>query len=149
MSKAAVASRLRTGSVATRAFSDESLALRAIEGDEGAFAAIFDRHRQSLYRYCLALLGNSQDAQDALQNTMIKVLRAMPESEQRIALKPWLYRIAHNESIDLLRHRRETRPLDPDLVVAGPVRPRPRRQRNGCGCCSPTSTSSPSASAGR
>jgi len=119
MSKAAVASGLRTGSVAKRAFSDESLALRAIEGDEGAFAAIFDRHQQCLYRYCLALLGNAQDAQDALQNTMIKVLRAMPESEQRIALKPWLYRIAHNESIDLLRRRRETRPLDPALAVVG------------------------------
>jgi RNA polymerase sigma factor (sigma-70 family) len=118
MNRAAVGG-LRAGSVAMRALSDESLALRAIEGDEGAFAAIFDRHHQSLHRYCLALLGSSQDAQDALQNTMIKALRALPGEERRIALKPWLYRIAHNESIELLRRRRETRPLDPDLAVTG------------------------------
>lgn len=119
MSRAAVASGLRTSSAPMRALSDESLALRAIEGDEGAFAAIFDRYHQGLYRYCRALLGNSQDAQDALQNTMIKALRALPGEERRIALKPWLYRIAHNESIELLRRRRETRPLDPDLAVTG------------------------------
>jgi RNA polymerase sigma factor (sigma-70 family) len=119
MSRAAVASGLRAGLPAMRAFSDESLALRAIEGDERAFAAIFDRHHQGLYRYCLALLGNPQDAQDALQNTMIKALRALPGEERRIALKPWLYRIAHNESIAQLRRRRETRSLDPDLPVTG------------------------------
>jgi RNA polymerase sigma factor (sigma-70 family) len=119
MSRAAVASGLRVGSRATRGLSDESLALLATEGDEGAFATIFDRHHQSLYRYCLALLGNAQDAQDALQNTMVKVLRTMPGEDRRIALKPWLYRIAHNESVELLRRRRETRPLDPDLAVTG------------------------------
>jgi RNA polymerase sigma factor (sigma-70 family) len=117
MSGAAMGSGPLEGSAAMRVLSDESLALRAIEGDEGAFAAIFDRYHQSLYRYCLALLGNSQDAQDALQNTMVKVLRAMPGEERWIALKPWLYRIAHNESIELLRRRRETRPLDSDLAV--------------------------------
>jgi RNA polymerase sigma factor (sigma-70 family) len=118
MSGAAVPSGLRASLGVTRVPTDESLAARAANGDEGAFAAIFDRHHQSLYRYCLALVGNPQDAQDALQNTMIKVLRAMPGEERRIALKPWLYRVAHNESIELLRRRRETRPLDPDLATA-------------------------------
>jgi RNA polymerase sigma factor (sigma-70 family) len=119
MSRAAVASGLCTGPVAMSALSDEGLARRAIEGDKEAFAAIFDRHHQGLYRYCLALLGNAQDAQDALQNTMVKVLRAMPGEERRIVLKPWLYRIAHNESIELVRRRRETRPLDPGLAAVG------------------------------
>jgi RNA polymerase sigma factor (sigma-70 family) len=103
----------------TREPSDGSLALRAVDGDERAFAAIFDRHHQSLYRYCLALVGNPQDAQDALQNTMIKVLRALPGEERHIELKAWLFRIAHNESIELLRRCRETRPLDHDLAAAG------------------------------
>ena len=88
-------------------------------GDERAFAAIFRRYHQSLYRYCLAIVGDPQDAQDALQNTMVKVLRALPGEERRIELKPWLYRIAHNESIELLRRRRETRQLDPELMAAG------------------------------
>lgn len=99
--------------------SDERLVRRAAGGEERAFAAIFDRYHQPLYRYCLAIVGNSQDAQDALQNTMLKVLRALPGEGREIKLKPWLYRIAHNESIDLLRRRRETRELGAELVAPG------------------------------
>ena len=62
--------------------SDDRLARRAVEGDERAFAAIFRRYHQSLYRFCLAILGNPQDAQDALQNTMVKALRALPGEER-------------------------------------------------------------------
>jgi RNA polymerase sigma factor (sigma-70 family) len=102
-----------------RVLSDERLARRAVKGDERAFAAIFDRYHQRLYRYCLAIVGDTQDAQDALQNTMVKVLRALPGEGRRIELKPWLYRIAHNESIELLRRRRETRELDADLAAPG------------------------------
>jgi RNA polymerase sigma factor (sigma-70 family) len=102
-----------------RVFSDDRLSRRAAGGDEHAFAAIFDRYHQRLYRYCLAIVGDSQDAQDALQNTMVKVLRALPGEERKLELKPWLYRIAHNESIELLRRRRETRPLDMELASPG------------------------------
>jgi RNA polymerase sigma factor (sigma-70 family) len=103
----------------SRLLSDERLTRRAVGGDERAFAAIFRRYHQSLYRFCLAIVGNPEDAQDALQNTMIKVLRALPGEERKIELKPWLYRIAHNESIDLLRRRRETRELDAELPAPG------------------------------
>jgi RNA polymerase sigma factor (sigma-70 family) len=103
----------------SRLLSDERLTRRAVGGDDRAFAAIFRRYHQSLYRYCLATVGNSEDAQDALQNTMIKVLRALPGEERKIELKPWLYRIAHNESIDLLRRRRETRQLDAEQIAPG------------------------------
>lgn len=103
----------------SRLLSDDRLTRRAVGGDDRAFAAIFRRYHQSLYRFCLAIVGNPEDAQDALQNTMIKVLRALPGEERRIELKPWLYRIAHNESIDLLRRRRETRQLDAEQVAPG------------------------------
>jgi RNA polymerase sigma factor (sigma-70 family) len=99
--------------------SDDRLALRATKGDRRAFAAIFRRYHQSLYRFCLAIVGNPEDAQDALQNTMVKVLQALPGEERSIQLKPWLYRIAHNESIELLRRRRDTRQLDPELAAPG------------------------------
>jgi RNA polymerase sigma factor (sigma-70 family) len=113
MSEAAVPAGL------SRLHSDERLTRRAVGGDERAFAAIFRRYHQSLYRFCLAIVGNPEDAQDALQNTMIKVMRALPGEERTIALKPWLYRIAHNESIDLLRRRRETRELDSEQAAPG------------------------------
>jgi RNA polymerase sigma factor (sigma-70 family) len=103
----------------SRLLSDERLTRRAVGGDERAFAAIFRRYHQSLYRFCLAIVGNPEDAQDALQNTMIKVLRALPGEERQIELKPWLYRIARNEAIDLLRRRRETSQLDVEQVAPG------------------------------
>jgi RNA polymerase sigma factor (sigma-70 family) len=102
-----------------RLSSDERLTRQAAKGDTRAFAAIFRRYHQDLYRYCMAILGDSQDAQDALQNTMVKVMRALPDEQRQIHLKPWLYRIAHNESIDLIRSRRPLQPLDPELAAPG------------------------------
>jgi RNA polymerase sigma factor (sigma-70 family) len=99
--------------------SDERLTRRACGGDERAFAAIFRRYHQPLYRFCLAIVANPEDAQDALQNTMVKVMRALPGEERTIELKPWLYRIAHNEAIDLLRRRRETRQLNVEQEAPG------------------------------
>lgn len=119
MSEAATTSPRASGAGVTRLLSDDWLTRRAAGGDERAFAAIFDRYHQRLYRYCLAIVGDTQDAQDALQNTMVKVLRALPGEERKLELKPWLYRIAHNESIELLRRRRETRPLDMELASPG------------------------------
>jgi RNA polymerase sigma factor (sigma-70 family) len=103
----------------SRLLSDERLTRRAVSGDQRAFAAIFNRYHQSLYRFCLVIVGNPDDASEALQNTMIKVLRALPGEERKIDLKPWLYRIAHNEAIDQLRRRRETRQLDVEQIAPG------------------------------
>ncbi|MFL5901447.1 MAG: sigma-70 family RNA polymerase sigma factor [Solirubrobacterales bacterium] len=119
MSEAATPGAVSSGAGPARVLSDDRLIRRAVGGDERAFAAIFDRYHQSLYRYCLAIVGDPQDAQDALQNTMVKVLRALPGEERELELRPWLYRIAHNESIELLRRRRETRPLDMELASPG------------------------------
>ncbi len=118
MSEAAVPGGMRGRIGAVTLLSDDRLARRAVKGDERAFAAIFDRYHQDLHRFCLAIVGNSEDAQDALQNTMVKVLRALPGEERRIELKPWLYRIAHNESVELLRRRRPAEELDPELTAA-------------------------------
>src|SRR5690349_18416198 len=84
----------------SRILSDRRLVERATRGDSRAFATIYERHGQALYRYCMAILGDPQDAQDALQATMEKALSALPGEKREIELKPWLYRIAHNESID-------------------------------------------------
>jgi RNA polymerase sigma factor (sigma-70 family) len=84
---------------------DDRLVRLAAEGNERAFATIYERHHQGLYRYCRSILGDDQDAQDALQNTMLKALRALPGERRELALKPWLYRVAHNEAISVLRRR--------------------------------------------
>ncbi|HUC00838.1 MAG TPA: sigma-70 family RNA polymerase sigma factor [Solirubrobacterales bacterium] len=111
--------------------SDDRLTRRAIDGDQSAFTAIFERYQEPIYRYCLAILGDREDAEDALQGTMLKVLRALPGEERRIELKPWLYRIAHNESVELLRRRRPREELDTELVAGGvgPAEEAGQRQR--------------------
>jgi RNA polymerase sigma factor (sigma-70 family) len=96
----------------TPLLSDARLAQQATEGDQRAFAAIYKRYQQDLYRFCLSIVGRSEDAQEALQNTMVKALRSLPGEVREIQLKPWLYRVAHNESVDLLRKRREGPELD-------------------------------------
>jgi RNA polymerase sigma factor (sigma-70 family) len=101
--------------------SDERLARRAAEGDERAFAEIYKRYHQSLYRFCLAMVGNPHDAHDTLQNTMVKVLRSLPGEKREIRLKPWLYRIARNESLETLRKRRDSAELEQYEPVGGGV----------------------------
>jgi RNA polymerase sigma factor (sigma-70 family) len=103
-----------------RLLGDDRLARRAAQGDGQAFAALYQRHHQALYRYCRAILGNAEDAADALQNTMMAALRALPGERREIRLKPWLYRIAHNESISLLRRRPPHAGLDEAINVAAP-----------------------------
>ncbi len=98
--------------------SDERLVTRATRGDARAFEAIYQRYHQELYRFCLAMVGNAQDAQDALQNTMVKVLRALPGEEREIQLKPWLYRIARNESVETLRKRHDSAELESHQAIA-------------------------------
>jgi RNA polymerase sigma factor (sigma-70 family) len=102
-----------------RPLSDARLSRLAARGDSRAFEAIFERYHQELYRYCRAILGDSDEAQDALQNTMAAALRALPGEGREIALRPWLYRVAHNEAISLTRRRRELPPPAPDADQAG------------------------------
>jgi RNA polymerase sigma factor (sigma-70 family) len=93
---------------------DERLARRAAAGDRRAFETIYRRYSQDLYRFCLAMLGNPHDAQDTLQNAMVKVLRALPGEQRQIKLKPWLYRIARNEAVETMRRRRDRAEPAPD-----------------------------------
>src|SRR5579875_532020 len=95
-----------------RMLSDERLAQEVARGRESAFAALFERYHQQVYRYCRSLTANDQDAQDALQSTFTNALVALRAARRNAPLRPWLFRIAHNESISLVRARRPTAELD-------------------------------------
>jgi RNA polymerase sigma factor (sigma-70 family) len=97
--------------VPLRLLSDRALLERARRGSEAAVTAIFGRHHQGLYRYALSILASPDDARDAVQNTMVSLLAGLPAEKRDLELKPWLYRIAHNESVSIIRRRREA-PLD-------------------------------------
>src|SRR5512133_1108546 len=85
---------------------------QAARHDADAFASVYEEHHRALYRYCRSLLGNAEDAHDALQSTMAKALAALRDEERDFELRPWLFRIAHNEAVSRLRARRETVDLD-------------------------------------
>jgi RNA polymerase sigma factor (sigma-70 family) len=88
-----------------RLLSDVRLSKLAAAGSTTAFTALYQRHHQAIYRYCHSVTGNEHDARDALQNTMEKAFAALRGESREIAIRPWLFRIAHNESISLLRRR--------------------------------------------
>ena len=111
----------KRGDVSPLRQSESRLARRAAKGDPAAFAEIFERHSQELYRYCRAILGDPDDAQDALQNTMHRVLRALPGEGRTIHLRPWLFRVARNESLSLIRNRADTVELTDAAVPPAPA----------------------------
>ncbi len=103
--------------VPARLLSDEQLAREVEAGREAAFTTLFGRHHQSLYRYCRSLVGNEQDAQDALQTSLTKALLALRAGRRNAPLRPWLFRIAHNESLTLVRSRRTAAELPDELAT--------------------------------
>jgi RNA polymerase sigma factor (sigma-70 family) len=104
-----------------RLLSDERLAREVGSGHESAFTALFNRYHQQLYRYCRSLTGSDQDAQDALQSTFANALIALRAGRRNAPLRPWLYRIAHNESISLVRSRRPTLEVPEELESTADV----------------------------
>ena len=128
--------------------SDERLVKRAKKGDRRAIEAIYERYHQDLYRFCLSLVGNRQDAEDALQGTMVKLIRSLPGEQRKIQLRPWIYRIARNESIDTIRRRRATAPIGPRRSPQSRRWRRRSRLASTCAACSRTSASFPSGSGG-
>ncbi|HET9123925.1 MAG TPA: sigma-70 family RNA polymerase sigma factor [Solirubrobacteraceae bacterium] len=96
---------------------DERLAKLSAADRTGAFAALYARHHQALYRYCLTIVRDDADAQDALQATWLRALTALRRGRRDAPLRPWLFRIAHNESISILRRRARGR--EPVLLAVG------------------------------
>jgi RNA polymerase sigma factor (sigma-70 family) len=88
-----------------RLLSDERLARLVEDGSERAFAIVYERYHQRLYRYCRSLLRDGDDAYDALQSTLANALAALQRGRRDAPLRPWLFRIAHNESISIIRRR--------------------------------------------
>jgi RNA polymerase sigma factor (sigma-70 family) len=99
---------------------DGRLAVLAAAGDRRAVEAIYRRYHQPIYRFCRAIVRDPDLAEDALQATMLKAGVALRGETRAIALKPWLFRIAHNEAINILRVRRDEAELDPELPASGP-----------------------------
>jgi len=76
---------------------------RARAGDGDAFRALTEPHRRELHVHCYRMLGSVQDAEDALQETLLAAWRGLAGFEQRSSIRTWLYRIATHRCLNLLR----------------------------------------------
>jgi RNA polymerase sigma-70 factor (ECF subfamily) len=77
-----------------------------IAGDRAEFARMVDQYSNPIYRLGLRMLGNPQDAEDVLQNTFLNALTHLSAFQGRSSLSTWLYRIAANEALMLLRKKK-------------------------------------------
>jgi RNA polymerase sigma-70 factor (ECF subfamily) len=79
------------------------LIARAAAGDHNAFRELVEMHSHELQVHCYRILGSLQDAEDALQETLVSAWRNLGEFGQRSSLRTWLYKIATNRCLDMLR----------------------------------------------
>jgi RNA polymerase sigma-70 factor, ECF subfamily len=83
--------------------SSASALARARAGDDEAFRALTEPHRRELQVHCYRILGSLQDAEDALQETLLSAWRGLAGFEERASLRSWLYTIATNRCLNVLR----------------------------------------------
>src|SRR5215208_2378234 len=87
---------------------DERLVQQIRRGNELAFEVAFERHGGGILAFCRHMLGSREEAEDAVQHTFAAAFNDLQRSEERkITLKPWLYTIARNRCLSVLRSRRE------------------------------------------
>ncbi|HEX6023540.1 MAG TPA: RNA polymerase sigma factor, partial [Solirubrobacter sp.] len=99
---------------------DSRLAARVRDGDEAAFAELYDRHHRALLSFCRHMLGNVQDGEDAVQQTFIRAHRALAAGTVPDAVRPWLFAIARNRCKTMLAARRPDVPVeDVELSLEG------------------------------
>jgi RNA polymerase sigma-70 factor (ECF subfamily) len=97
---------------------DDELVRRYLAGDANAFADLMGRHQQRVYAVCLRILGNGEDAADAVQDAFLLALRKVGQFRGDALFTTWLHRVAVNACYDILR-RKSRQPLlhlaeDPD-----------------------------------
>jgi RNA polymerase sigma-70 factor, ECF subfamily len=103
---------------------DERLVAAARAGDERAFVELTSPHRDALHVHCYRLLGSVHDADDAMQEALLRAWRGIARFQPRAPVRAWLYRIATNVCLRML----ERRARDPAIAVDAHLEPYPDRE---------------------
>src|ERR1035438_10696062 len=78
----------------------------ARSGDSDAFRVLVERHSRNVFRLAFRITGNEQDAEDVVQETFLRAYRQLARYESRSSFATWIFRIASNYALDLIRSRK-------------------------------------------
>jgi RNA polymerase sigma factor (sigma-70 family) len=98
---------------------DDRLVEQVRRGNDAAFEVIFDRHHRGILSFCRHMLASVEEAEDAVQHTFVQAYDSMRRSNREIKVKAWLYAIARNRCLSVLRARREQAAELDDIPTAG------------------------------
>jgi len=87
-------------------WTDQAAAEAASKGDQQAFRVLVERHSRSIFRLAFRMTGNETDAEDMVQETFLRAWKQMHRFDGRASFSTWVYRIAANCSLDLIRSRK-------------------------------------------
>jgi len=85
---------------------DRTFVARTRAGDPDAYRVLVERHGRALFRLAFRMTGNPQDAEDVVQESFLRAYRQLSKFDERASFGTWLYRIAANCSLDLVRSRK-------------------------------------------
>ena len=100
--------------------SDEAAITAVRAGNQDAFRVLVERYSRPVFRLGFRMTLNEQDAEDVVQEAFLRAFRQLNRYESRSSFSTWLYRIAANYSLDLIRARRKTDAVE-DVVLAEPA----------------------------
>lgn len=97
---------LRREEISSKDQTIEQLIVHVQNGHISHYAEVVQTYQQSIYRYCMRLLGNQQDAEDAAQDIFIKAFESIRQYKNTVSFSSWLYKIAYRHCLNLLRGRK-------------------------------------------
>lgn len=107
---------------------DQILVESCKQGDHAAFTTLVTRYQRPIYNAAYRVLGNAEDASDITQVVFLRIAERLHEFDAQYKFFSWIYRIAINESLNLLRRNRREESLDEEIELPGPATASPEWQ---------------------
>lgn len=107
-------------------YSDENLVMASRKGDKSAYALLVRRHYKHVFVACLGVVGNVEDAEDVMQEAMLKGFMRLGKLRNSSQFGPWITKIARNLCINLVRRTRRSK----QIIAGNAMRPARQQRRN-------------------
>ena len=107
---------------------DAAVVAQVLAGDRDAFRVLVERHSRSIYRVVYRMTGNQQDAEELVQEVLLRAYKSLGRFEMRSNFSTWLYRIAINRTLDFLSARKSQMQSQDAFQIADDPNPEDNRQ---------------------